>query len=145
MLPSASKYFSIKISEQYLHILTNNDRLNGLKGITKMKNGESLFQYQSRTYNVQSKSDVNHRGMKMVWNNNHFPSIKFIIGKVLPYGSKRILIHYYYRSDPKLGPGTVLIRRISCMCHACTTILSLPWDYTIKDSFNQPRYGRGYN
>ena len=38
ILPSTSKYISIKFADQYLHILNNKERLNGLKGSTKMKN-----------------------------------------------------------------------------------------------------------
>ena len=37
MLPSASKYVSIKFSDQCLHILNNKERLNGLKGSIKIK------------------------------------------------------------------------------------------------------------
>ena len=37
ILPSASKYVSVKFEEQFLHILNNNDQFNGLKVITKMK------------------------------------------------------------------------------------------------------------
>ena len=37
MFPSVSKYFPIKFAEQCLHIITNNDRLKGLKGSTKTK------------------------------------------------------------------------------------------------------------
>ena len=37
MLPSASKDVSIKFSEQCFNILTNDDRLNGLKGITEIQ------------------------------------------------------------------------------------------------------------
>ena len=36
MLPSASKYILIKFSDKCIHILINKDRLNGLKGSTKM-------------------------------------------------------------------------------------------------------------
>ena len=32
MLPSDSKYVSIKFSDQCLHIINNNNKLNGLKG-----------------------------------------------------------------------------------------------------------------
>ena len=35
IIPSASKDVSIKFSEQYLQILTNNDWLNWIKGSTK--------------------------------------------------------------------------------------------------------------
>ena len=37
IIPSASKYFSIKSSDQCIHILNNKDRLNGLKDSTKFK------------------------------------------------------------------------------------------------------------
>ena len=61
-----------------------------------MKKRESLFKYQSRIYNVQRKYDVNHRGMKMRWNNKNFQSLNVINGKMLPYGSKGIIRHYNY-------------------------------------------------
>ena len=54
-------------------ILNNKERLNGLKGSTTMQNIESLLKYQSRIYNVQRNSDVNPRGMKIIWNNKLFP------------------------------------------------------------------------
>ena len=78
----------------------------------KMKKRQSKLKYQSRIYNVQRKSDVNHRGMKMIWNNKLFPSLNVINGKTLPYSSMGILRHYHYRSDPEFGPGIVAIRRI---------------------------------
>ena len=37
ILPSASKDDSIKFTYQCLHILNNKERLNGLKGSTKMQ------------------------------------------------------------------------------------------------------------
>ena len=92
----ASKDVSVKFVDQRIPILNNKGRLNGLKGITKMKNRESLFKYQSRIYNVQRKSDVNHTGMKMKWKNILFPSLNVINGKSSTYGSKSILIHYHY-------------------------------------------------
>ena len=49
-------------------------------------------------------------------------------GKKSPYGSKGILRHYHYQSDPKLGQGIFEIRRITCSFHDCKTILSPSWD-----------------
>ena len=46
MLSSASKYVSIKFSDQCLYILNNKEILNGLKGSTKMQKRESIFKYQ---------------------------------------------------------------------------------------------------
>ena len=132
MLPSASRYVSIKFSDKCLHIINNKEILNGLKGSTKMQKIRSQFKYQSRIYNVQNNSDVNHRGMKIIWNNKLFSSLNVINGKTSPYASKGVLRNYHYRYYPKLGPGIVVIRIIPCSCHACTTILSLSWDYKIK-------------
>ena len=46
MLPSASKYAFIKLADQFIHVINNKERLNRLKGRTKMYNRESLFKYQ---------------------------------------------------------------------------------------------------
>ena len=96
-------------------------------------------------YTVQRRSDVDHRGMKMRWNNKLFPSLNVINGETFPYESKGILIHYHYRYDTKLGPGIFGIRIIPCSFYAYTAILSLSWDPKIKESVNHPRYGRVYN
>ena len=68
----------------------------------------------------------------MRWNNKMFPSLNDINGTPVPYGSKGVIRYYHYRSYPILGPEIVETIRITCSCHACTTILSLSWDYTIK-------------
>ena len=47
ILTIASKDISVNVSEQFLQILTNNDRWNGIKGIIKVQNIESPFKYQS--------------------------------------------------------------------------------------------------
>ena len=54
-----------------------------------------------------------------------FPSLNVINGIPSPYGSKEIIRHYHYRSDTKLDPGIVEIRRILCSCNYFTTILSI--------------------
>ena len=46
MIPSASKYVSIKFSHQCLHILNDKEMLNGIKGSSKIQNRESLLKYQ---------------------------------------------------------------------------------------------------
>ena len=104
------------------------DRLNGLKGSTKMKKIESIFKYQSGFYSIQSNNDVNHRGVKLQHNNKLFPSFNAINGKSTKYRSKGVLRHYHYRSDPKIGPGIFAIIIITCSFHACTTKLYINWD-----------------
>ena len=133
MIPSASKDVSINFVDQCLHILKNKEILNGLKSSTKIQKIQSRLKYQPRTYNVQRNSDVDNRGMKMKWNNKLFSSLNIINGKTFPYSSKGILRHYHYWSDPKLGLIIFSIRMIPCSFHACTAILSLFWDYKIKE------------
>ena len=83
--------------------------------------------------------------MKIIRNNKLFPSLNIIDGKSSPNGSKGIIIHYHYRSDPILGPGIFAIRIITCSCYACRKILSVSCDQKTKEAFNQPRYSRVYN
>ena len=90
-----------------------------------MKKRESLFKYQSRIYNGQRKSDVNHRGVKMRFTNKIFPSFNFIKAKISSYGSKRVIRHHHYHIDPKLDPCIVAIISTPCSFHVWTTILSL--------------------
>ena len=78
-------------------------------------------------------------------NNKLFPSLNVIIGKKYPYASKGIIRHCHNWSDSKFYPGIVAIGIISCSCHDFTAILSLSWDYKIKEVDNQPIYGRVYN
>ena len=79
------------------------------KNSTTIQQKESLFKYQSIFYNVQGNNYVMHRGMKLLWNNKLSPSLYVINIKSAPYGSKGVLRHYNYRSDPKLVPGIVSI------------------------------------
>ena len=132
IIPSASKDVSVIFSDQCIHILNNKEILNGLKGSKKIKNREPLFKYLSHVYNVQRNSDVNHRVMKMIRNNKKIPSLNTIIGKTYSYGSKGILTHYFYRSDPNLGTVIFVIRIIPYRCHTCTNISSLSWDSKTK-------------
>ena len=105
---------------------------------------QSKFKYKSCIYNVQKNSDVDQRGIKMIWNNKLFSSLNVINGKTQPYISKGFLRNYHYWSDPKLVPVIFSIRRIPFSFHACTAILSRSWDYKTKEAVNQPIYGRVY-
>ena len=81
----------------------------------------------------------------MRWNKELFTSLNVINVKSSPYGSKVILRHNNYWSDPNLGPGIVAIIIFSSSCHYCTNILSLSWNSKPNKEFNQPKYGRLYN
>ena len=46
IIHSDSKYVSIKFSYQCIHIISNKEGINGVKGSTKIQNRESPFKYQ---------------------------------------------------------------------------------------------------
>ena len=79
--------------------------------------------------------------MNLLWNEILFQLLNVINGKTGPYGSKVVLRHYHYWSDPKLGLVVVVLRIIPCSCDGYTTQLSLPYYCKIKDACNKPRYG----
>ena len=83
--------------------------------------------------------------MKMIRNNKTFPLLNIINYKPYPYGSEGIQRHYNYWSDTKLGRGIFEIKKIPCICHACTTILSLYWYSKIKEAVNKTIHGKVYN
>ena len=122
ILTSASKDVSIKFSEQCLHILSNNDLLNGLRGNEKIQKRELLFKYQPHFYNILSNDGVKHIDMKLLWRNKLFTSLNEINGKPAPYESKGLLIHYHYISDTKLCPCIFYIIRITCSGHTCAIL-----------------------
>ena len=50
--------------------------------------------------------------------------------------------HHNIRADPHLGIGKLAVRRIPCMCDACTVQIKIPCDHTVI--FNdQPPYKVG--
>ena len=83
--------------------------------------------------------------MEFWWDNKLFPYLNSINGKTSPYYRNGVLRHFHYRSDPKLGPGIVYLRIITCSCHYCITQLYLTWGSKIKSACNQPRYGVVYD
>ena len=110
LTPIKSKYVSVDLSEQCLHILTNGYWLNWLNGSTKMQDIESLFKFHSHFYNVQKNYIVNHRRIKLRWKNKLFMSLNAINVKTHPYWSKGFLIHRQYRSYPTLGQEVVDVK-----------------------------------
>ena len=65
-----------------------------------------------------------------------------LIEKPSRYGSKGVLRHDNYHTDPKSVLGIVAIIIIICSSHDFTTKLSRSWDSKVKYAFNQPIYGR---
>ena len=69
-------------------------------------------------YNLQRNSDVNHIVMKMRWQHKMFPSLNFVNGNPCTQGSKGILRHHNYHSDPKLGTEIIAVKLSICSFHA---------------------------
>ena len=83
--------------------------------------------WTDRQYHVQDKSDVAHQDLIFYCNTNQFPELPFCGPYSKPHGTRGLSKHYHLRFDPKLGNGVCAIRRISCACVACTSMLEKPW------------------
>ena len=58
---------------------------------------------------------------------NQFPALPFCGPHYKPHGARGISKHYHLRFDPKLGMGVCVIRRTTCDCVACTSMLDKPF------------------
>ena len=81
------------------------------------------IKYTDRQYHVQDNDDVSHKDMKLYCNTNQFPSLSFCGPYSKSHGARGLIKHYHLRFDPKLGNGVCAIRRISCACVACKSML----------------------
>ena len=86
-----------------------------------------IRKWTEREYHVQDNADVEHKDVKMYCNTNQFPTLVFCGPHSKPHGARGLLKHYHLRFDPKLGMGKCAIRRIPCVCVACTSMLDKPW------------------
>ena len=67
------------------------------------------------------------KDVKMYCNTNQFPALPFCDPHYKPHDARGMGKHYNLRFDPKLGMGECEIRRIPCVCVACTSMLDKPW------------------
>ena len=77
--------------------------------------------------------------VKMYCNTNQFPELPLCGTNSKPHGTRGLSKHYHLRFGPKLVMGEFEIRRIPCVCVACTSMLEKPWIYGIP-SDKQERY-----
>ena len=81
----------------------------------------------NRQYHVQDNVDVAHKYVKMYFNTNQFPALLFCGPHSKPHGARGMSKQYQLRFDTKLGNGVCAIRRITCACVSCTSIIYKPW------------------
>ena len=106
---------------------------------SKSSKREDNRKFQNKIYHIQKKDSVQHNQIKMTWNKKKFPKLNVIHGKSKIRGSETVLSHYHYRMDPKLGKSKCAMRRIPCLCLACSNQLDLDWIPGTSPS-QQPRY-----
>ena len=80
-----------------------------------------------RQYHVQDNYDVAYQDVRIYCNTNIFPALPFLGPHSKPRGARGLSKHYYLLFDPKIGNGVYVIRRIPCVCVACTLIIGKPW------------------
>jgi hypothetical protein len=102
-------------------------RSSGVKGDRKHAKREGAAKMTQRKYHVQKPEDVMHRGIKKV-------------AKGFEKGPHNgIMGHYNLCADPKLGVGTIAVRRVPCLCVPCRAQLNKKWDPKLPPK-EQPRY-----
>ena len=77
--------------------------------------------------------------VKMYCNTNKFPALPFCGPNSKHHGARGMGKQYHLRFDPKLVMGECEIRRIPCVCVACTSMMDKPWISSIP-SDKQDRY-----
>ena len=90
-------------------------------------------------HHIQDNADVEIKDVKMYCNTNQLPTLPFCGPHYKPHGARGLGKHYHLRFDPTLGMVKCAIRRIPCVCVACTSMLDKAWIYDIP-SEKQERY-----
>ena len=84
-----------------------------------------------RQYHIQNNDAVSHKDVKMYCNTNQLPELTFCGQHSKSLGERVLIMHYHLRFYSKLGNGVCEIRRTSCACAACKSVLDRPWIYGI--------------
>ena len=95
--------------------------------------------FTDRQYHVQDNANVELKYVKPYCNTNQFPELSFSGPHSKPHGSRGLGKHYHLSFDPKLVMGVCEIRRASCDCVACISIIEKHWISGIP-SDKQERY-----
>ena len=80
-----------------------------------------------RKYHVQDNASAELKDVKMYCNKNQFLALLFCGPHSNPHCARGLGKYYHLRFDTKLGMGECAIRRITCACVACTSMLEKPW------------------
>ena len=71
-------------------------------------------------------ADVWHKYAKMYFNTKQLPALPFYDPYSKPHGARGLSNNYNLCFYPKLGNGVCVIRRISCACVVCKSMLEKP-------------------
>jgi len=128
MTETASQSFA----EECVRLCSQSDRENGVFDSIKNEGKENKGKLTTRFYHLHKQEDVTY---------DNINKDSYGWGAALDV-KNGMSCHHNIRADPYLGIGKLAVRRIPCMCDACTEKIKLPWDFTA--TFNdQPRYKGG--
>ena len=113
----------VSLAKLFKDNLEGEHRKNGAIDQGKSRTIFMEINWMERKYHDQDNALVELKDVKMYCNTNQFPAILFCGPHSKPHGARGLGEHYHLRVDPKLGMGVCAIRRIPCVCVACTSIL----------------------
>ena len=112
-----------RLETEAARLLSDRDRLEGVKGHAKHAKRERERAMKKRVYHVRDPNDNIHDNLKMTLD------------------QKGLISHMHHiHVDPNLGATKAAVRRIPCACFECTRMLRLPWDFSIESPEDQPRF-----
>jgi hypothetical protein len=114
-------------ARECLRLCNLRDRKDGVKSSAKYGKREKAAKISGRHYYLQEAQNVRLCNLKMT-----------AVG--LPKGiHSGLLARYNLRTDPDVGVGRAMVRRIPCSCQACRNQLSSPWKPGVEPT-EQDRY-----
>jgi hypothetical protein len=116
------------IAEESARLCSVQSRSEGVKSENKYKKREAASVMKRRRYHVLKEEDIEFADLEMsfvTWTKEKYSSIGAM---------------YNLRADPELGVGRIALRKIPCACDECQAQAKIPWEPSVGQANNQPRY-----
>ena len=124
---TGNQKYDIILAKEFQQHMTKQHRKNGVSDQGKNNKRFMEIKQADRQYNVKDNDDVTHQDVRMYYNINHFPELKFCGPHSKPHGARGSSKNNHLRFDQKLGNGICVILCIPYACVACTSMLEKPW------------------
>ena len=122
-----TKNNDVSLAKELQQHLSREHHKNGVIDQGKYTKIPNEIKWTDREYNVQDNADVAQKYVKMYCNITNSQHYHFVvqITNLMAWGG--LSENYHLSFDTKIGNGICEVRRITCACVVCTSILDKPW------------------